>query len=121
MKRIYSLAILLVLLHTPTTWAADALPSDLQQHFDTRYKSFLEPNNQSLLPFPKLEPQPWKNLLAAGHLQLAFTKSDVFYNNKTYVFSMYHAEDGSYYLDVKDGFWGMDELIYGPITPDLLQ
>lgn len=121
MKCIYSLVILLVLLHAPTTWADDALPSNLQQRFDTRYKSFLEPNSQSLLPFPKLEPQPWKSLLASRHLQLAFTKLDVFYNNKTYVFSMYRAEDGSYYLDAKGGFWGMDELIYGPIALDLLQ
>jgi CMP-N-acetylneuraminic acid synthetase len=121
MRCIYPLTPLLVLLISIPAQAEDAPLADIQQRFETRYISFLEPNSQLLLPFEKLESQPWKSLLASGRLQLAFTKSDVFYNNKTYVFSMYRAENGSYYLDAKGGFWGMDELIYGPITPDLLQ
>lgn len=121
MKRIYPLILLLVLLHTPITWADDALPSDLQHRFETRYQSFLAPNSQSLLPFAKMELPAWKSLLAGECLKPVFSRPDVFYNNKTYVFTLYQAADGQYYLDAKGGFWGMDELAYGPIPAEQLQ
>jgi hypothetical protein len=113
--------ILPMLLATSSSRAEDVSSAGLQQHFDTRYQSFLEPSSASLLPFPTLEHQAWKTLLASGHLQPVFTKPDVFYNNETYTFSMYRADDGSYYLDAKGGFWGMGELVYGPIAAELLQ
>jgi hypothetical protein len=95
----------------PTAFAAETPPNDLQQRFETRYQSFLAPNSQSLLPFLKMELPAWKTLLASGSLKPIFGLPDVFYNNKTYVFTLYQAADGQYYLDAKGGFWGMDELI----------
>lgn len=120
MRHIYSLGLLLIFLHTPVL-AEVAPTADLQQHFETRYKSFLDPGSQSLLPFPKLELPAWKALLAGGSLKPVFSRPDVFYNNKTYMFTLYQAADGQYYLDAKGGFWGMDELAYGPIPAEQLQ
>lgn len=111
---------LLCLLHV-TAGADQAPAADLQQKFDLRYKDFLGANSQALLPFARLEPQDWKTLRQNRHFQRVFTEADVFYNNKTYRFTMYRADDGNYYLDAKGGFWGMDELFYGPIDPSLLQ
>lgn len=105
----------------PLAFAAETPPNDLQQRFETRYQSFLAPNGQSLLPFAKMELPSWKALLAGGSLKPVFSRPDVFYNNKTYVFTLYQATDGQYYLDAKGGFWGMDELAYGPIPAEQLQ
>ncbi len=121
MKRIYPLILLLALLHALMASAVDTPLGDMQQRFENRYKTFLAPNSQSLLPFAKMELPAWKSLLAGECLKPVFSRPDVFYNNKTYVFTLYQAADGQYYLDAKGGFCGMDELAYGPIPAEQLQ
>lgn len=93
----------------------------IRQRFDEKYKNYMGAASQSLLPFPQLERKEWDNVRVAQALQPVFSESDVFYNNKTYTFTMYQAKDGKYYLDAKGGFWGMDELFYGPIDASQLQ
>lgn len=116
MRRLLSVTLLCLL---PCLAAAEA--ADMRQNFDLRYKAFLGADSQALLPFARLEPQDWKTLQQNRHLQRVFTEPGVFYNNKTYSFTLYRADDGNYYLDAKGGFWGMDQLFYGPIGPNLLQ
>lgn len=93
----------------------------LQERFDIKYKGFLGTENQALLPFAQIVAQDWKKLRETRSLQQVFVEPDVFYNNKNYRFTMYQADDGNYYLDAKGGFWGMDELFYGPIDKSQLQ
>lgn len=93
----------------------------LQSTFETRYQTFLAPNSQSKLPFDELSKPAWKAIQQAGKLNTVFQKQDVFYQGKSYVFTLYQSAEGKYYLDAKGGFWGMEELIYGPIAPELLQ
>ena len=119
MRRLLSIT-LFSLLHV-LACADEAPAADLQQKFDLRYKDVLGPASQALLPFARLEPQDWKTLQQNRHLQRVFTEPDVFYNNKTYSFTLYRADDCNFYLDAKGGFWGMDQLFYGPIDPNLLQ
>lgn len=91
--------------------------SEIQTGFNQRYKDYLGVDSQALLPFPKLEVQEWKKIIASRSLKIVYTEPEKFYNNKVYSFTLYQvADDGSYYLDAKGGFWGMDELVYGPIT-----
>lgn len=93
----------------------------LQQRFESRYQAYLSPDSQSTLPFEKLELADWKALSASGKLTPVFSKPDVFYFGKIYVFTLYQADSGPYYLHAKGGFWGMEELAFGPIAPDRLQ
>lgn len=86
-----------------------------------RYHAYISPYSQSALPFDKMEPAAWKALLASGSLAPVFSKPDVFYFGKTYVFTLYQADSGPYYLHAKGGFWGMEELAFGPIAQDMLQ
>lgn len=119
MRRLLSATLLSLL---PIVACADEAPTaDLQQKFDLRYQAFLGAGSQALLPFSRLEPPQWKTLQQNRHFTRVFTEPDVFYNNKSYSFTMYQADDGNYYLDAKGGFWGMDQLFYGPIAPGLLQ
>lgn len=91
--------------------------SEIQTGFNQRYKDYFGADSQALLPLPKLEVQEWKKVIASRPLKIVYTEPDKFYNNKIYSFTLYQAaDDGSYYLDAKGGFWGMDELVYGPIT-----
>lgn len=101
--------------------AAEANTDKLQSNFETRYQTFLAPNSQSKLPFDELTKPDWKKLQADTDLKIAFQKQNVFYQGKTYVFTLYQSADGTYYLHVKGGFWGMEELIYGPIAAEKLQ
>lgn len=101
--------------------APSASNQALQEHFDAKYKGFLGAGSQALLPFAQLDAQDWKKLRETRSLQSVFIEPEVFYNNKTYRFTMYQADDGNYYLDAKGGFWGMDELFYGPIDKSQLQ
>lgn len=93
------------------------ITSEIQMGFNQRYKDYFGVDSQALLPFPKLEVQEWKKIIASRSLKIVYTEPDKFYNNKVYSFTLYQvADDGSYYLDAKGGFWGMEELVYGPIT-----
>jgi len=116
----YLLAALLLVLPV-VAGAEDDTGKQLQQQFDTRYKNYMGTDAQSLLPFPTLEKQDWEKLRSTHTLKKIFVEPDVFYNAKSYTFTLFQAEDGNYYLDAKGGFWGMDELFYGPIGPSALQ
>lgn len=101
--------------------AADTAPETLQQRFESRYQPYLSSSSQSALPFEKLEPEAWKALQASDDLKPVFSQSEVFYIGKTYIFTMHQAKNGQYYLHAKGGFWGMEELAWGPIPPGMLQ
>lgn len=94
----------------------------LQQKFNDKYRDFLSQTSQSLLPLPVLNKPDWQAVRQSHPLKVIYTDPDKFYNNKTYTFTLYQAtDDGRYYLEAKGGFWGMDELIYGPLTQQDLQ
>lgn len=106
----------------PTGDAEQPAPSAIQHDFNRRYKDYLNAGSQMLLPFPKIEAQDWKKLRESRPLRKLYTEPDKYYNNKVYSFTLYQAsDDDSYYLDAKGGFWGMDELFYGPMTEQELQ
>lgn len=118
MKNIVLLGLLFTCLNVK---AADSTAEDIQHSFESRYQTYLVPSSQNALPFDKLEKSAWKALQAGDGLKLVFSKADVFYIGKTYVFSLYQAADGQYYLHAKGGFWGMEELAWGPIKQEMLQ
>jgi hypothetical protein len=102
--------------------SAMADDDSIQSKFNRKYQDFLTQTSQSLLPLPQISVPDWKKMLETGLLKKIYVDPDRFYNNKIYTFTMYQAEDaGSYYLDAKGGFWGMDELVYGPINGAELQ
>lgn len=89
---------------------------ELREGFNRKYKDYLTPGSQALLPFPKLEKMGWKKLQESQSPRKMYTEPAKYYNNKVYSFTLYRVDgDGSYYLDAIGGFWGMDELVYGPI------
>jgi len=51
-------------------------------------------------------------------LHQVYQEPGKYYNSKVYVFTLYQEEvdGGAYYLDATGGFWGMDELVYGPLS-----
>jgi len=101
---------------------AMAEETSLQARFDQKYQDYFGPNSQSLLPFSSIEKSDWKKLQAARPLKVVFVEPDIYYNSKLYTLTMYQAsDDGQYYLDVIGGFWGMDHLIYGPISEKQLE
>lgn len=120
-KPFHSLVAALLLSLPIVATAEDDASKQMQQQFDTRYKNYMGTNAQALLPFATMEKQDWEKLRSAHTLKKVFVEPDVFYNAKSYVFTLFQAEDGNYYLDAKGGFWGMDELFYGPIDPQALQ
>lgn len=120
-KRLYSIFLLLLSCSALSAPAVEADADKLQNNFETRYQTFLAPNSLSKLPFDELTKAEWKKLQADSELKIAFQKQDVFYQGKTYVFTLYQSTDGRYYLHAKGGFWGMEELIYGPIAAEKLQ
>ena len=99
----------------------DSRADDLQHRFVSRYQTYLSPVSQSVLPFEKIQPAVWKDLLASGDLTLVFSLPDVFYTGKTYIFTLYQTGNNQYYLHAKGGFWGMEELALGPIAQEMLQ
>ncbi len=101
--------------------AASPAADELQARFNQKYRDYLRPESQALLPFPALEMPAWKRVLESRPLQVVYREPGKYYNNKVYTFTLYQAEDGAYYLDAKGGFWGMDELAYGPLTLEQLQ
>lgn len=118
MKNIVLIGLLLTCLSVK---AAHSTPEDIQRSFESRYQTYLVSSSQNALPFDKLEKSAWKALQASGGLKQVFTKPDVFYIGKTYVFSLYQSADNQYYLHAKGGFWGMEELAWGPIKQEQLQ
>ena len=101
----------------PSSAAEPVTASSLQEQINLKYKNYFGADSQALLPFDRIEIQDWKILRANKALKRIYTEPDKFYNSKVYTFTLYQAaDDGSYYLDAKGGFWGMDELIYGPIS-----
>jgi len=95
---------------------------DLQAQINLKFKNYFGPDSQALLPFAKMELPDWKTFRASKTLKRIYTEADKFYNSKVYTLTLYQAaEDGRYYLDAKGGFWGMDELVYGPISAQELQ
>ena len=89
---------------------------DIQGKFNRKYDTFLSQGSQSLLPLPRIDKADWKKMLESQSMKPVYSEPDRFYNNKTYTFTMYRdLGNGLYYLDAKGGFWGMDELIYGPM------
>jgi hypothetical protein len=110
----------LLLLHLGSTYAGD--DAELQQAFNLRYQQYLAAGSQIPLPFNRMDKTEWKNLQASKAFRLVFTEPNQFYNNKTYTFKLYRAaDDGVYYLDAIGGFWGMEELVYGPIAEQELK
>jgi hypothetical protein len=115
-KAVYLLVFLSV------TCIAMAEETVLQAEFDQKYQDYFGTNSQSLLPFASIEKSDWKKLQASRPLKVVFVEPDKYYNSKLYTLTMYQAtDDGQYYLDVKGGFWGMDDLIYGPLSAKELQ
>lgn len=110
----------LLLLHPGTSCAGD--DAELQQAFNLRYQPYLAVGSQIPLPFNRMDKEEWKHLQASKAFRLVFTEPNQFYNNKTYTFKLYRAaDDGVYYLDAVGGFWGMEELVYGPIAEQELK
>lgn len=112
---------LLLALAAPGARAVDSAEV-VQQKFNAKFREFLSQDSQSLLPLPQLEKTEWQNILATRLLQQLYSEPNRFYNSKSYTFTLYRdRESGSYYLDAKGGFWGMDQLIYGPFGDSTLQ
>jgi len=94
---------------SPDTSRFDALKA-----FNARYATYLRAESQTPLPLPEIAKTDWPRLSAGLGLRKVFVEPDRFYLAKVYTFTLYQAADGRYYLDVKGGFWGMDQLYYGP-------
>jgi len=117
-RLVYPLIVLAALANAAPSSAEDlATPTGLQEKINTKFRNFFGPDSQALLPLPTIELPAWKSLRASKTFTRVYTEPDKFYNSKVYTFTLYQlADDGSYYLDAKGGFWGMDELIYGPLS-----
>ena len=114
-SRLLLLALTLVI---QTVWADDVSG----ERFYQKYRTFLQQENQTPLPLPQIEKQDWKKLQANQTLEVVFKLPDMFYLNKTFAFTIYQSkENGSYFLDAAGGFWGMEELVYGPLIKSDLQ
>jgi len=89
----------------------------IQSAFNQRYQTFFGPDSTSLLPLPAIDKQEWKRMREKKALHQVYQEPGKYYNSKVYVFTLYKdEEDGAYYLDATGGFWGMDELVYGPLS-----
>lgn len=112
-KRILALLILATCVQT----AAGASPEVMQENFHRKYEQYLRADSQMLLPLPTLEVPVLKKMLESGQLEKIYSEPNVYYNAKVYTLTLFRAkETGDYYLDAKGGFWGMDELAYGPLS-----
>ena len=102
-------------MHAMSAAAVDA--DALQAAFNQRYQTFFGADNNSLLPLPAIDKQDWKRMREKKALRQVYQEPGKYYNSKVYVFTLYQDEDGgAYYLDATGGFWGMDELVYGPLS-----
>lgn len=114
---VFTLICLAAFAYTSPSFADDpATTSSLQERINTKFRNFFGPDSQALLPLPTMELQEWKALRASKTFKRIYSEPDKFYNSKVYTFTLFQQEDdGTYYLDAKGGFWGMDELVYGPL------
>ncbi len=94
--------------------------TDLQAGINQKYRNYFGPDSQMLLPFKTVEVAEWKKIRAEQKARTVYTEPDKFYNGKVYTLTLYQVGD-HYFLDAKGGFWGMDELVYGPISADELK
>jgi hypothetical protein len=95
---------------------------ELLEKFNRKYQSYLTAESQALLPLPPLDLQEWKYIQENRPLRLVFREPDRYYNNKVYTLMLYQVTDSEeYYLNAKGGFWGMDELAYGPFKETALE
>lgn len=117
-KRLVVMIILLGASHAwPTIAMAEATPDELQEKFNRKYQQYLGADSQMLLPFTAIEAQEWRRTQESRSLLKMYSEPGKYYNQKVYTFTLYRAGDtGEYYLNAKGGFWGMDELTYGPLT-----
>jgi Tol biopolymer transport system component len=89
----------------------------LQASFNQKFQTFFGADSTSLLPLPAIDKQDWKRMRAHKALHQVYQEPGKYYNSKVYVFTLYQDDDdGAYYLDATGGFWGMDELVYGPLS-----
>lgn len=93
-------------------------PEAIQAAFNQRYQAFFGADSTSLLPLPVIDKQEWKRMREKIVLHQVYQEPGKYYNSKVYVFTLYQEEvdGGAYYLDATGGFWGMDELVYGPLS-----
>lgn len=102
-------------MHAMSAAAVDA--DAVQAAFNQRYQTFFGADSNSLLPLPAIDKQDWKRMREKKALRQVYQEPGKYYNSKVYVFTLYRDEDGgAYYLDATGGFWGMDELVYGPLS-----
>lgn len=110
------LAVVLVLLFAVPAFA-EPTPDELQASFNRKYQQYLGADSQMSLPFTLIEAHEWKRIQESRSLLKVYSEPGKYYNQKVYTFTLYRAGDsGEYYLNAKGGFWGMDELSYGPLT-----
>ena len=115
-ERCKKLAAALALLLAMPVFAEPA-SDELQAGFNRKYQQYLGADSQMLLPFTLMEAQEWKRIQESRPLHKVYSEPGKYYNQKVYTFTLYRADDsGEYYLNAKGGFWGMDELTYGPLT-----
>jgi hypothetical protein len=115
------LAVVLVLLFAAPAFA-EPTPDELQASFNRKYRQYLGADSQMLLPFTLIEAQEWKRVQESRPLLKLYSEPGKYYNQKVYTFTLYRAGDsGEYYLNAKGGFWGMDELSYGPLTEKVFE
>lgn len=108
-------AVLALLLAMPAF--AELTPDELQAGFNRKYQQYLGADSQMSLPFALIEAHEWKHIQESRPLLRVYSEPGKYYNQKVYAFTLYRAGDsGEYYLNAKGGFWGMDELTYGPLT-----
>ena len=120
-ERYKRLAVIFILLGTGHAWPAIAIAGaatdELQEKFNRKYQQYLGADSQMLLPFTAIDAQEWKRIQESRTLLKVYSDPGQYYNQKVYTFTLYRAGDtGEYYLNAKGGFWGMDELTYGPLT-----
>lgn len=97
--------------------ASLASADSVQETFNHKYRDFLSQSSQALLPLPSLSKAEWKTISETRQLQQIYSEPGRFYNSKSYTFTMYlDLQSGSYYLEAKGGFWGMEQLNYGPMS-----
>lgn len=101
---------------------AEDIENSLQTAFNKRYADYFQAGSQAALPFVRMDKQDWKKLFSGGDFQLIFSEPERFYGGKSYTLKLYR-ETGKnlFYLDAIGGFWGMEELVFGPIPEQELK
>lgn len=110
-------SLLLLACALPATAAGTVSPDQLREEFNRRYQEYLRADSNALLPFPALDKGACQQLIASGRLHTVYSEPGKAYNAKVYTFTLFQeGAAGSYYLEAKGGFWGMDQLCYGPLA-----